>query len=161
MRALMRGRWAVLLAAALAAGCHRGPRRFPGPTSTYTHPLGLVLTVPSAIGRQPVVVENTPRGFVVTCCKGRFPGRVTVELESGAAAPPGDWRKTRTIADVEVQYTILDLDGGGSGGEAYRLSAWRPARAGHLLYVQEDQSEWGEPGFDLAWTVMEGTKLSP
>ena len=88
-------------------------------------------------------------------------GHVTVQFDPGVAAPPGDWRKTRTIGDVEVRYTILDLEGGGSGGEAYRLSAWRPARAGHLLYVQEDQSEWGQPDFDLAWTVIEGTKLSP
>ena len=161
MRALTRGGWPLLVVAALAAGCHRGARRFPGPTNTYAHPLGLVLTVPRTIGRQPVVVEDTPSGFVVSCCKGRFPGRVTVQFDANVAAPPGHWPDTRTVGDVDVHYTILDLEGGGSGGEAYRLSAWHSARAGHLLYVQEDQSEWREPDFALAWSVIQGTKLSP
>ena len=84
-----------------------------------------------------------------------------MQFSPDVSAPPGPWLDRRTVGGVEVHYTILDLEGGGSGGEEYRLSAWRSARAGYLLYVQEDQSEWGEPDFDLVWSVIQGTKLSP
>jgi hypothetical protein len=162
MRAWTRGCWPVLLVAALAQGCHRKPPAYTGPTDTYAHPIGLTLTVPRTIGRQPVTVKQTPRGFVVRCCEtARYAGHVTMEFKPGVAAPLGEWPKTRTVGDIEVHYMIVDLNGGMSGGEAYEFTAWRRARDGHLLYGQDDQSELWEPDFELAWSVIEGTKLSP
>ena len=154
----------LLATLAVPAACRdwRARALTAGATVTRVHPGGVSLTVPRLLDGQPVIVDDTPSGSVVRCCEGtRYPGWVTVELKPAVATPPGAWPKTRTVDGLAIHYTIEDLGGGGSGGEEYELRAWRRARDGHLLYTQRDQSELGEPDFDLAWIVIEGTKLVP
>jgi hypothetical protein len=160
MRARTRSWWPVLLAAVIFPACRR--HALPGPSNTYTHPtIGLTLTVPRAWGKVPIIVKEQPDGFEVRREHTRTVGPVTVKLVPGVPSPLGYWPDTRTVGGAEVHYIIVDLKGGGSGGEQYQLTAWRRARNGHLLYDQFEQSEMGEPDFELAWSVIEGTKLSP
>lgn len=160
MRAGSRSCWPLLLAISLATACPRKHHPM-GPTDTVVHELGFAVAAPRAMGRIPIKVEHLPSGFLVRVEGARGVGPVTVKFNPGVPSPLGTWRKTRTIGDFDVHYTIQDLDGGGSGGEEYELTAWRRVGNGHALYTQMEQSEMGEPDFDLAWNVIAGTKPSP
>jgi hypothetical protein len=50
---------------------------------------------------------------------------------------------------------------GGSGGEQYFFTAYEPVPSGHILYSQAKQSEYGEPEFDLCWSVIKATRYEP
>lgn len=150
----------MLVAAAISPACSRHPQTVP--TATYTHPtIGLTLTVPRALGNLAIVVGPYPAGFWVEVEHAVNLGQMTVELVPGVPSPPGHWPKTRTVGDAEVHYTILDTGSGFSDGKVYELTAWRPARDGHVLFKQIARSDMGEPDFEVAWSVIEGTKLSP
>ncbi len=92
----------------------------------------------------------------------------------------GDIRSPRSL-EVVIGRTLPDLaiDGhrqlpgggtaayaartlnGGSGGTEYALVAWRRVDGRLIVFREQAQSEWGEPGFALIWAVIDRTGIRP
>ena len=55
---------------------------------------------------------------------------------------------------------MIDRLSGGSGGDEYELTAWRPANGRWIVVKGRVQTEWGEPGFTVAWAVFGSARIA-
>jgi hypothetical protein len=67
--------------------------------------------------------------------------------------------KRKKVGGQSVSYQIDKISESGSGGSEYQLRVLWVNEGGVFLYGQRDQSEYGEPSFDLCWDLVKTTEL--
>lgn len=117
---------------------------------TLTHRNGLVVVLPT-----PMSVEPTETGYRLSPVDGhmlRSPWSIEVLLDDGPVPADGSLGRLRAD-DIEFPYKVDRFDGG-SGGTEYVLNAWKALDAGHILLIQSEQTEFGQPDFALGWSIL-------
>jgi len=119
------------------------------------HPDGFVVRIPPSLA-----AEQTPHGYVVhhpNYKDLRYPMFASMQRIAIDEAP--ELAERKKVGSRSVAYQIDNLGNGGSGGTEYRLRILLVSANGAFLYHQEDQSEYGEPPFDLCWDLVKTTEL--
>ncbi len=125
---------------------------------TVHHPEGWTLTLPRRIEGKDVKVELRPHGFFVDPDGGervRYRREVHAGFRLGWAPPSAAWYDVRRVNGAWVHWAISSEENG-NGEPIVTLTAWRRCGAGHLVFVQVDDSELLTPGFDHAWAMIRG-----
>ena len=109
-----------------------------------------------------------PDGFDVTEKAGglalkeqgalRSPRSVLIMLMD--KAPATKPRSQRRLANGATASYAVERHSGGSGGDEYELTAWRPANGRWIVLKGWVQTEGGEPGFAVAWAVFDTAQVS-
>ena len=88
----------------------------------------------------------------------RSPRSVRVMLMD--EAPATKPRSERRLANGATASYAVERHSGGSGGNEYELTAWQPANGRWVVLKGWVQTEWGEPGFAVAWAVFDTARVS-
>jgi hypothetical protein len=117
------------------------------------HPDEFVVRIPPSM-----TAEQTPHGYIV---RDPIPRRYKKEASVQRIATDGAPKlvKRKKVSGRSVSYQIDKIGEGGSGGAEYQLRVLWVNEGGAFLYGQRDQSEYGEPSFDLCWDLVKTTEL--
>lgn len=108
---------------------------------------------------------SRPAGFAETALDNGFSFSETGDLRSPrtikvsvADVRPALAQK-RELADATTAIFAVRELGGGSGGTEYELTAAKPSGESWIVAVAIEQSELGVPAFEIAWTLLEESRL--
>lgn len=151
-----------VLLLALASACRAAGEDSSGKQNMkeVSHPNGLALRLPDSLA-----ARQTADGFIIEPAGAdndarRYPMRASLSLRADGSEPPGEWPLERRIGSRRLRYRI-DKAGGGSGGVEYVFDGWEAVSGSYLFCRQREQSESGEPKFELCWQALEGASLRP
>ncbi len=117
------------------------------------------LSVPRPVGF--VVLDDPDSVVLMEDADRRDPLRIAVSVTD--SAPEDPVRKlTRQIdgQKIDIATRLVELEGAGSGGPEWRLTAWRASGGRWLRLDAQRQSEMGEPDFAPAWQVFDAARLN-
>ena len=119
---------------------------------TITHPNGIVLTIDETLTANQTqagyMIEQKDKGSELRC-----PFVIEIRLEDG---PEPDGQSKLSIVDwTRINYRIVRESGGGSHGDEYTMTAWRPCLGKQILAIQRMQAEmeW-ELDFQKAFQII-------
>jgi len=75
-------------------------------------------------------------------------------------APSTKPKSVRRLATGATASYTVERHSGGSGGDEYELIAWRPVNGRWIVLKGLVQTEWGEPGFAVAWAVFDTARIA-
>lgn len=143
-RALLAG--AVVLLAAACDGQDADDLLLP---EEHRHANGLAVRPPVGFD-----MREAPDGFRFReAAMIRSPRLVHVTLIEAPPDLTADGRR-QLPGGAMASHATIRLNGG-SGGAEYQLILWRPLDDRWLVVEERAQSEWGEPGFAVAWALID------
>jgi Tse3 toxin immunity protein Tsi3 len=145
----------VCIACLAACSVEHGEQRYKN-YQELRHPDGFIVRIPPSM-----TAEQTPQGYIVRDpTLRRYKKEASVQRIAGIATDEApNLAKRKKMGGRSVSYQIDKVNEGGSGGAEYRIRVLWVGEGGAFLYGQRDQSEYGEPGFDLCWDLVKTTEL--
>jgi hypothetical protein len=122
----------------------------------FRHPDGFVVRINPSM-----TAEQTPHGYIVRDpIPMRYKKEASVQrIATIATDEAPNLAKRKKVGGRSVSYQIDEISEGGSGGAEYQLRVLWVNESVAFLYSQRDQSEYGEPSFELCWDLVKTTEL--